>query len=185
MSVVGFMVVVEIWKLSAIKDGSFISSVLKAFEFILFSFSITFLTSAIERMGLIEGEQNISGSKSQVYGSFIENNTMDDLTIKELKDKVANDDYIVYFGADWCVSCRKMERDIFTNPDYIDSLSDKDISLIKMDVTRNTDNNKSIMNEYNIFGPPALLVFNNGNLVRVKQGEIDLEDANTLLQKHF
>jgi len=78
-----------------------------------------------------------------------------------------------------------MERDIFTNPDYIDSLSDKDISLIKMDVTRNTDNNKSIMNEYNIFGPPALLVFNNGNLVRVKQGEIDLEDANTLLQKHF
>lgn len=185
MSVVGFMVVVEIWKLSAIKDGSFISSVLKAFAFILFSFSLTFLTSAIERMGLIGGEQNISGSKSQVYGSFIENNTMDDFTIKELRDKVENNDYIVYFGADWCVSCRKMERDIFTNPDYIDSLSDKDISLIKMNVTRNTDNNKSIMNEYNIFGPPALLVFNNGNLVRVKQGEIDLEDANTLLQKHF
>lgn len=185
MSIVGFMVVVEIWKLSTIKDGSFISSVLKAFAFILFSFSLTFSISAMERLWLDNSEQSAVVTESSVYGSFVENNTMDDISIKELEETVGNDNYIVYFGADWCVSCRKMERDIFTNPDYIDSLSDKDISLIKMDVTRNTDNNKSIMNEYNIFGPPALLVFNNGSLVEIKQGEIDLEDANTLLQKHF
>lgn len=185
MSVVGFMVVVEIWKLSTIKDGSFILSVLKAFAFILFSFSLTFSISAMERLWLENSKKSAVVTESGVYGSFIENNTMDDVSIKELEETVGNDNYIVYFGADWCISCRKMERDIFTNHDYIDSLSDKDISLIKMDVTRNTDNNKSIMNEYNIFGPPALLFFNNGNMVEVKQGEINLEDANILLKKHF
>ena len=185
MSIVGFMVVVELWKLSSIKNSSFISSILKAVAFILFSVSLTFSISAFERLWLINSDQSIVANESDTYNSFIENNTMDDLNIKGLEETVGNGNYIVYFGADWCVSCRRMEKDIFSNQLYIESLVNKDVELIKIDVTKNTDNNKEIMSKYNIFGPPALLIFKDGVLLEVKQGEIDIKDSNILLEKYF
>lgn len=185
MSIVGFMVVVELWKLSSIKNSSFISSILKAVAFILLSISLTFSISAFERLWLINSDQSIVANESDTYNSFIENNTMDDLNIKELEETVGNSNYIVYFGADWCVSCRQMEKDIFSNHLYIESLVNKDVELIKIDVTKNTDNNKEIMSKYNIFGPPALLIFKDGVLLEVKQGEIDIKESNNLLEKHF
>lgn len=185
MSVVGFMVVVELWKLSSIKNSSFISSILKAVAFILFSVSLTFSISAFERLWLINSDQSMVANELDTYNSFIDNNTMDDLNIKELEEIVDNGNYIVYFGADWCVSCRQMEKDIFSNQLYIESLVNKDVELIKINVTKNTDNNKEIMSKYNIFGPPALLIFQDGILLEMKQGEIDLKEANVLLNKHY
>jgi thiol:disulfide interchange protein DsbD len=182
MSVIGFMVGVELWKLSEIKNKSFISSILKSLAFILFSFSLVFSTSAIERTLLINEKSVVEFSN---YGSFVDNNTVNDLKKEDMQEIVSKDRYIVYFGADWCVSCRKMERDIFSNSQYIKSLEERDINFIKIDVTKNTDDNKAIMSEYNIFGPPALLIFENNDLLEVKQGEITLKDANEITNTYF
>lgn len=59
--------------------------------------------------------------------------------------------------AEWCVSCIEMERLTFTHPRVVEQLRNK--LLLKVDVTRNNDNDKALLRRYSLFGPPALLFF--------------------------
>ncbi|OED44881.1 hypothetical protein ACH42_06495 [Endozoicomonas sp. (ex Bugula neritina AB1)] len=65
---------------------------------------------------------------------------------------------MVDFYADWCITCKVMERTVFPDPLVADSL--KKMMLIKLDITENTLEHQQLMNQYNLFGPPALLFFN-------------------------
>lgn len=64
---------------------------------------------------------------------------------------------VLYFGADWCVSCRMLESDVFTNSGVVNSV--KGYSMIKMDVTADRQAVKDIMSDFNVFGPPTIIVF--------------------------
>jgi len=69
------------------------------------------------------------------------------------------------FYADWCVACLEFEKFTFTDKE-VNALM-KQYILIKADVTGNNVNDKALMKEFNIFGPPAILFFDNaGNEVR-------------------
>ena len=69
------------------------------------------------------------------------------------------------FYADWCVACLEFEKFTFTDKE-VNALM-KQYILLKADVTGNNLNDKALMKEFNIFGPPAILFFDNaGNEVR-------------------
>ena len=69
------------------------------------------------------------------------------------------------FYADWCVACLEFEKFTFTDKE-VGALMNQYI-LLKADVTDNNLNDKALMKQFNIFGPPAILFFNNsGNEVR-------------------
>jgi thiol:disulfide interchange protein DsbD len=69
------------------------------------------------------------------------------------------------FYADWCVACLEFEKFTFTDEEV--SALMKQYILLKADVTDNNLNDKALMKQFNIFGPPAILFFNNsGNEVR-------------------
>ena len=69
------------------------------------------------------------------------------------------------FYADWCVACLEFEKFTFTDKEVNDLM--KKYILLKADVTDNNLNDKALMKEFNIFGPPAILFFDNaGNEVR-------------------
>ena len=69
------------------------------------------------------------------------------------------------FYADWCVACLEFEKFTFTDKE-VNTLM-KQYILLKADVTGNNLNDKALMKEFNIFGPPAILFFDNaGNEVR-------------------
>ena len=69
------------------------------------------------------------------------------------------------FYADWCVACLEFEKFTFTDKE-VNTLMQQYI-LLKADVTENNQNDKALMKEFNIFGPPAILFFDNtGNEVR-------------------
>ena len=69
------------------------------------------------------------------------------------------------FYADWCVACLEFEKFTFTDKE-VNTLMQQYI-LLKADVTSNNVNDKALMKEFNIFGPPAILFFDNaGNEVR-------------------
>ena len=69
------------------------------------------------------------------------------------------------FYADWCVACLEFEKFTFTDKE-VNALM-KQYILLKADVTGNNVNDKALMKEFNIFGPPAILFFDNaGNEVR-------------------
>jgi thiol:disulfide interchange protein DsbD len=66
------------------------------------------------------------------------------------------------FYADWCVECKRMERNTF--PDAgVQALLDR-MQLLQADVTANDQTDQELMRAFNIIGPPAILFFDrNGN----------------------
>lgn len=61
------------------------------------------------------------------------------------------------FYADWCVSCKEMEKFTFSDPRVQARL--KDVLLLKADVTGNTANDKALLKRFSLFGPPGIIFF--------------------------
>jgi thiol:disulfide interchange protein DsbD len=62
------------------------------------------------------------------------------------------------FSADWCVSCKEMERFTFSDPKVQARLAD--VVLLKADVTANSDADKALLKRFGLFGPPGLIFWN-------------------------
>ena len=58
------------------------------------------------------------------------------------------------FYADWCVSCKEMERDTFTDEAVKRSLAGA--VLLKADVTANDAADQALLQRFGIFGPPTI-----------------------------
>ena len=61
------------------------------------------------------------------------------------------------YYADWCVSCKEMERFTFSDPAVQVALSN--VLLLQTDVTTNDAADKALLAEFGLFGPPAILFF--------------------------
>lgn len=61
------------------------------------------------------------------------------------------------FYADWCVSCKIMERDVFNDPEIKTLLAN--FQLLQIDVTANNEDHQTVLSHFNLFGPPAILFF--------------------------
>ena len=59
------------------------------------------------------------------------------------------------FYADWCVSCKVMEKTVFGKADVQQALAD--VRLLQADVTLNTAEQKKLMQDLQIMGPPTIL----------------------------
>ena len=64
------------------------------------------------------------------------------------------------FYADWCVSCKEMEKYTFTDPAVQAALAD--FVLLKADVTANDATDQALMQRFGIIGPPGTLFFRDG-----------------------
>lgn len=80
-------------------------------------------------------------------------------TLKELKVAIVESKkpVMVDFYADWCVSCVKLKNYTFSDLDVKKKL--QEFTLIKIDVTKNSDDDKELLKEFGLFGPPAILFF--------------------------
>ncbi len=61
------------------------------------------------------------------------------------------------FYADWCVTCKEMERDTFTDARVAGRLSQ--LLLLQVDVTANSDEDKALLKRFRLFGPPGIIFF--------------------------
>jgi len=61
------------------------------------------------------------------------------------------------FYADWCVSCKEMERFTFADREVQRRLAGA--LLLKADVTRNTPEDRELLRRFNLFGPPGTIFF--------------------------
>lgn len=59
--------------------------------------------------------------------------------------------------ADWCVECKQLERETFTDRSVQGLLSR--MALVKADVTANDEADKELLKALGVFGPPALLFY--------------------------
>jgi len=61
------------------------------------------------------------------------------------------------FYADWCISCKVMEREVFSQPDAAQLMSK--FTLVQADVTENNIENQRLLEKFGLFGPPSILFF--------------------------
>ena len=64
---------------------------------------------------------------------------------------------MVDFYADWCTACKELEEKTFSD-ESVKTAMDGYV-LVQVDVTANDDASKAITKKYGIFGPPAILFF--------------------------
>jgi thioredoxin:protein disulfide reductase len=64
---------------------------------------------------------------------------------------------LVDFSADWCTSCKEMERYTFTDPTVRQAL--KTTVLLRANVTDNNADDQALMKRFAIFGPPTIAFY--------------------------
>ena len=64
------------------------------------------------------------------------------------------------FYADWCVSCKEMERYTFSDPAVTASM--KKMLLLQADVTANDAEDRALLQHFQLFGPPGIVFFTPG-----------------------
>jgi thiol:disulfide interchange protein DsbD len=104
----------------------------------------------------------IAGANPQMGGALASQNQHLQFqrvkTVAELDQRIAQsrDKYVmVDFYADWCISCKEMERFTFTDPKVQSRL--KDVVLLQVDVTAGTLDDFALLKRFKLFGPPGIL----------------------------
>ena len=82
----------------------------------------------------------------------------------------------VHFTADWCISCKQMERQVYPAPEVAERLSH--FARINVDVTRTGESSRELLDHFGLFGPPSLMFFDRGEEIREAriQGEVRVND---------
>lgn len=91
--------------------------------------------------------------------------------LTQLEDaiKKSSKPVLLDFWASWCVSCKELDEITFKDSEVIAKL--QNFTLLKVDVTQNSDDDKEIQKKFGIVGPPAL-VFWDANKQEVKSAKI-------------
>jgi thiol:disulfide interchange protein DsbD len=61
------------------------------------------------------------------------------------------------FSADWCTSCKEMERYTFTDPKVQSALAA--VSLLRADVTADNADSRALLRRFGIIGPPTIAFY--------------------------
>ncbi len=69
--------------------------------------------------------------------------------------KNAGQPVMLDFYADWCVSCKEMEHNTFSDPGVIEGLSD--FVVLQVDVTANNADHKDLLKRFDLYGPPGII----------------------------
>ena len=64
---------------------------------------------------------------------------------------------LVYVMADWCVTCRKIERSVLPDAEVVAAL--QGMHLVKLDVTEFDAAAQSALAQLNVAGPPTMVFF--------------------------
>lgn len=131
----------------------------KGLGIILLVYGIALVVAATQGTGTVLEPFNKQMSVAATTAlPFKKISNLDELD-KELKQAKAEGRTVMLdFYADWCVVCDEMEAYTFSDPAVQKTL--QSVTLLKIDVTKNNDDDKAFLKQFDLFGPPAILFFN-------------------------
>ena len=71
--------------------------------------------------------------------------------------KAAGQPVLLDWYADWCISCKVIEHEVLSAPQVQAQLGT--FKLLRFDITESNAEQRSLLDRYQLFGPPALLFF--------------------------
>jgi thiol:disulfide interchange protein DsbD len=151
------MATMILWSLLFIGSSWFVlkskKNIIKIFGAILFIYGF------ILALGAGSGSKNpinpleYLGSSNISHGlKFTRVKSVDELDqiIKNTKKPIMLD-----FYANWCISCKELEETTFKDKNVIKML--EEFTLLQVDTTKNTQNDKDLLTKFNLFGPPGII----------------------------
>ena len=150
---------------------------------------ILLLIGAAELIGATAGGRDVTQPLASLvasHGAEADSGTLAFRTIKSSTDldrelaASAGKRVMLDFYADWCVSCKEMEKFTFTQPGVRQALAD--FVLLKADVTANDDADQALLKRFGLFGPPATIFFAAGSEQRALR-LIGFEQADAFVER--
>ena len=87
---------------------------------------------------------------------------------------------MVDFYADWCVSCKEMEKYTFATTDVQRALSG--MVLLQADVTANDEDDKALLKHFQLIGPPSILFYDSAGNKRPELSLVGYKPADEFVQ---
>ncbi len=131
----------------------------KALAILVFVYSIMLIAGGFlgsrDALSPLSGLNFTSFDQAQLNFRSVKN-------LNELKDLIKNADkpVMVDFYADWCASCKEIEKITFKDSAVAGKLGD--FTLVRVDVTQSGEQNDAMLREFGLIDPPALLFFKGG-----------------------
>lgn len=118
------------------------------------------LAGGAQLVGVVTGGRDalaplahLTGAVPHVKFQRIKSSAELDAVLAQSKDKIV----MLDFYADWCVSCKEMEKLTFVEPRVKEKLDQ--ILLLQVDVTANNADDKALLKRFGLFGPPGIIFF--------------------------
>ncbi len=87
---------------------------------------------------------------------------------------------MVDFYADWCISCKEMEKYTFGDARVQQAL--QGFVLLQADVTRNNADDKALLKRFGLFGPPGILFFDESGRERPELSVVGFKKPDEFLE---
>jgi thiol:disulfide interchange protein DsbD len=84
------------------------------------------------------------------------------------------------FYADWCVSCKEMEKYTFADPAVAAKLAE--FTLLQVDVTAHGAEERALLSRFGLFGPPGIIFFDRAGRERPALKVVGFQPAAQFLQ---
>jgi thioredoxin:protein disulfide reductase len=149
--------------ISTIKNIFYFPKKLNWFKITIISFglvygSLVIFSSSMGGIGLLPTDLRISRNIDQQLIVFTPVNGVEELN-KNIEISLNQQRPIMLeITADWCVSCRELERYTFSNETVAAILMNR-FTLLRADVTNYNDDAKALLESVNSYGPPTILFY--------------------------
>ena len=144
---------------------------------------IFLLLGVVQLVGVSTGGRDVFSPVAHLYGASAEHVKFTrvrsiaelDAALAQSKGKAA----MLDFYADWCVSCKEMEK--LTFPESKVKAKLDNMLLLQVDVTANNTDDKALLKRFGLFGPPGIIFFNGQGKEIAGQRVIGYQNADKFL----
>lgn len=145
----------------------------KGFGLVLFAYGLALLAGAVTGASdplkplapFTQTPATLAATSGPAHAGFERVESPDKIRSLLARAGKQNQPVVLDFYADWCISCKVMERNVFSDPQVVQALSR--YTLLQIDLTDNTPAQQALLNELGLFGPPAILFYgSNGEEIR-------------------
>jgi thiol:disulfide interchange protein DsbD len=155
------------------RDGSPAPAAIRGFGLLAMIYGILLLIGAVSggtdpvaplaNARQMRGANGAAAAPEQAL-AFQRIKTVADLDAAVASATAAGRPVMLDFYADWCASCKEMEKLTFTDAQVQAALANA--VLLQADVTANDEHDKALLNRFEIFGPPTIAFFGRDGVER-------------------
>ena len=147
--------------LEPLKEGiSGLSKLTKVFAVVLLGYGLILLvgafsggTSVLDPLKKLYTNKSVIGAMS-THPSF---KTVATRAALDAAVQASDKPVLIDFSADWCVACKELEEITFEDS-TVQALMQK-FTLLRVDVTENSDDDKALQKDFAVVGPPAIIFY--------------------------